>query len=375
MPSMPCARQVVDTQRRPFLLLEPHTVFTSLAHRIVNRLPSHEELPVLPTLTVDRTIGDTQPTAWFICPDYNRPSGGVRKLYRCVDILNDAGGRAAIIHRQPGFRCNWFVNATRVEYPREMILKPRDVVVVPEIYGRSIAKLPRGIQQVIFNQNIYNTLRLLGRDAATAMPYVQNPDLAFVVVVSEDNALISEHLFPGTPIRRLRLGLDHDLFYPPPIPKRTIVAYMPRKRGHDSARVLDLLRLRGALNGWDVMAIDGCNEVEVAERLRSAKLFLSFAQEEGFGLPALEALACGCIVVGYHGYGGREFFLPPLATPVEEGNIAAFAHAAENAIQALNLESNSMTSCAHDAARFVRDNYNLDIERQSLIEIFDQLMH
>lgn len=50
--------------------------------------------PVLPPLratTVIRRPG----TAWFIAPDWNRPSGGVRKLYRSVDILNEAGARAA----------------------------------------------------------------------------------------------------------------------------------------------------------------------------------------------------------------------------------------------------------------------------------------
>jgi len=50
-------------------------------------------------------------------------------------------------------------------------------------------------------------------------------------------------------------------------------------------------------------------DIVVADILRSSRVFLSFSQREGFGLPPLEALACGCAVVGYHGFGGRALFV------------------------------------------------------------------
>jgi hypothetical protein len=73
--------------------------------------------------------------------------------------------------------------------------------------------------------------------------------------------------------------------YPPPQgPKQRRIAYMPRKRPDDAASVLALLKLRGALDGWDVVAIEGRSEVETADLLRTAKLFLSLSSQEGFGL-------------------------------------------------------------------------------------------
>lgn len=53
---------------------------------------------------------------FFICPDTNTPSGGVKQLYRQVDILNKNGFRAFILHGKYGFKCKWFDNATSVAY-------------------------------------------------------------------------------------------------------------------------------------------------------------------------------------------------------------------------------------------------------------------
>ena len=57
------------------------------------------------------------------------------------------------------------------------------------------------------------------------------------------------------------------------------------------------------------------SEAAVADILRESQVFLSFGHPEGFGLPPAEALACGCLVIGYHGGGGREYFGPAGAYP------------------------------------------------------------
>lgn len=52
---------------------------------------------------------------FFLSPDDNSPVGGIKVLYRHVDILNENGFQAAIVHTKKGFRCTWFENQTRVE--------------------------------------------------------------------------------------------------------------------------------------------------------------------------------------------------------------------------------------------------------------------
>ena len=53
---------------------------------------------------------------YFICPDLNEPSGGIKQLYRQVDILNANGFNAAILHNSPFYRCSWFPNSTKIVY-------------------------------------------------------------------------------------------------------------------------------------------------------------------------------------------------------------------------------------------------------------------
>jgi glycosyltransferase involved in cell wall biosynthesis len=347
-----------------------------IARRIAQRIGilSGRHLVAVPRLKVSRGPAPQSPTAWFICPDHEPPSGGIRKLYHCVDILNGAGLNAVILHTRRGFRCNWFENSTRVVNAADVTLGARDILVVPEIYDRAIRDLPTNIRQVIFNQNAYNTLGSLLDKSTNAATYTDNPDLALVLVVSQDNAEVIKHIFPTAPVQRVRLGIDPALYHPPQGPKQRRIAYMPRKRAGDAANVLALLRLRGALEGWDVVAIEGRSEAQTAELLRSAKLFLSFSSREGFGLPPLEALACGCLVVGYHGFGGREYFHAPFATAVEDGDIAGFARAVEVTLHRIDDDPRSTDAIMAAAATFVSDGYPLETERQDLLDLFGPLL-
>ena len=328
----------------------------------------------IPRLTRRARSDSRSRSVWFICPDYQLPSGGVRKLYRCVDILNSAGLDAAIVHSRSGFRCGWFDNETRVVSARDAWLGSSDVLVIPEIYGRSICDLPTGVRQVIFNQNVYNTMDQITESPIHALPYTANPDLAFVLVVSQDNAEVLESTFPGIPVQRLRLGIDPALFHLPSTRKLRRIAYMPRKRRGDARDVIQHLKDARALEGWEIVAIDGESESETARLLRSSKLFLSFSKREGFGLPPLEALACGCIVVGYHGSGGREYFHPPFATAVEDGNVAAFATAVQAVLCNIDENPAFADAMASTASRFAAEHYTLEEEQRNLIDLFAHLL-
>lgn len=351
---------------RPGLLMQ---LVSRIRHYF--RLVTRSRWTNVPKLSVHDTRDALGPSIWVICPDFNKPSGGIRKLYRCVDILNEAGLRATIVHTRQGFRCNWFTNATKVIDAKNAKIKNQDLLVIPETYA--IGNLPPNVRQVIFNQNIYNTLQSLA-DPSNSAQYLANPNLSMVIVVSQDNAEVFKNIFPGIPFRRLRLGIDSSLFYPPRTAKHRKIAYMPRRRPAEAEDVLRLLKLRGALDGWEVVAIDRCSEAEAAALLREAAIFLSFSLNEGFGLPPLEALACGCFVVGYHGFGGREYFHPPFATSIENGNIAAFAQAVEVAIRKIDEDPLNSKSIAAAGAQFVSAHYSMEAEKQNILDIFIPLL-
>ena len=80
-----------------------------------------------------------------------------------------------------------------------------------------------------------------------------------------------------------------------------LIAYMPR-RGYPFVRSC----MRRCAS-QDFKPIDGLGETEVACRLKQAGIFLATAVGEQFGLPALEAMASGCLVISVPVKGGMEF--------------------------------------------------------------------
>jgi hypothetical protein len=177
-----------------------------------------------------------------------------------------------------------------------------------------------------------------------------------------------KYAFPGLPVHRLHYGID--LSFSPRWPKQRKIAYMPRKNAEDALQVMNILRYRGALNGWDLEAIDGLPEHEVAERLGSVAVFLSFGNPEGCPLPPLEAMDCGCVVVGYHGRGGREHFDPSFSYPIEAGDIIGFARVVEDVLRREQAPSGTLERQGKQAAEFVRANYSPERESQEIAEIW-----
>jgi glycosyltransferase involved in cell wall biosynthesis len=81
------------------------------------------------------------------------------------------------------------------------------------------------------------------------------------------------------------------------------VVYLSRRGADVADRVLDGL----AGGGVQVHGLDGLDEAGLADALASASVFLATARGEWFGLPALEAMAAGCVVLSVPVVGGVEF--------------------------------------------------------------------
>ena len=296
----------------------------------------------------------------ILCPDHNTPSGGVKQLYRHVDVLNRHGFSAAILHKKAGFRCTWFANHTRVEtYSRAIkavMRDPHSYLVFPEIYGPEIAEYAPGVKKVIFNQSGYYTFAgysLDPRDLQT--PYLDR-DLVATLVVSDDTRDYLRYVFPQLNITRLRNGIDSALFYPAG-QKQPQIAFMTGKNDDDIAQVINILKFRGALAHYKLVPIANRTEAQVAAILRESAIFLHFSTQEGFALPPAEAMGCGCIVIGYDGFGGREFMHPPLAYPVPARDVLAFARTVEQVLARYAAEPTSLAEQASQAAAFIHSTY------------------
>ena len=87
---------------------------------------------------------------------------------------------------------------------------------------------------------------------------------------------------------------------------------------------------------WRIQAIDGLNEVGVADLLQRSKIFMSFSHFEGFGLPPIEAALSGNQVIGYTGQGGKEYWRGGIFEEIESGDVVGFARAVVRKVNELD---------------------------------------
>jgi glycosyltransferase involved in cell wall biosynthesis len=308
-------------------------------------------------------------TIYYLAPDLQRPSGGVRTIYRHVDVLNDTGHPAAVVHARPGFRCTWFENETRViDLP--ITLDASDLVVVPEESIADLARIAPGARKVVFNQNAYRTFR--GVTDPAHSPYVTSPDVVGAMVVSEDSEHYLRYCFPDLTIGRIRHSLDSTIFHPAGGWARQI-ATVPAKRPAELRQLIDVLSARGVLGDWRFVRIERMSEAEVARTLQSSPLFVSLNKAEGFGLPPAEAIACGCRVVGFHGMAAQEFFREPFASAVEDGDVIGLARAVEAFVTAYSDDDAALQRRGAEGSAWILDRYSRDGQAEDLANFFDGL--
>ncbi len=309
---------------------------------------------------------------YYLCPDMNHPSGGIRVIYRHVDRLNQLGLPAAVLHCRRGYRCSWFENRTTVEYIPDVRLGSADFLVVPEVYAglylvksrlkkdqKLILKLIRSaVNKVIFNQNAYNTFRSYPLDGASPdEDLYHDPQVRACMVVSEDNREYLEMAFDHLPVSRIHNSIDPAVFSYD-ADKKEQIAYMPRRNPEDARQVINIIRNRGWFAKYRLVAIENMSEAEVAGTLKESKIFLSFGYPEGFGLPPAEAMACGCMVVGYHGWGGKEYFRDDFFYPVAHGDIAGFVRRFEFMADTLREDPERVQQHAIAGSQFILEQYS-----------------
>ena len=140
--------------------------------------------------------------------------------------------------------------------------------------------------------------------------------------------------------------------------KKKQIAYMPRRLKEDSDAVINLLKIRGNLKGFTFVPIQGMSQTQVAQVMKESLIFLSFSNREGFGLPPAEAMASGCIVVGYSGNGGDEFFTEEVAFKVPSGDLATYVKNVERIIAEYEDDSTELDSFRQRASSHILTTYS-----------------
>jgi hypothetical protein len=308
------------------------------------------------------------------CPEWPTPSGGVRKIYRHVDVLNANGIQAAVVHQQRGYRTPWFANQTNVVFHEdEWPPRPDDILLVPELLSWQVMIMTPGVRKVVFNQNAYQVFNDPTPPISELIAPYNHPDFLATIVVSDDSKRYINFGFPQHPVFRLHNSLDPNVFRYEPNKKRQI-AMMPRKKREDAIQIVNLLAFRRQLNEFVVTQIHNVTEEESARILRESQIFMSLCTYEGSPLPPLEAMACGCIVIGYHGRGGAEYVNDNWAFPIEAEDVVGFAQTLEQILHGLRTNPAPLLDKARRASEFVSSTYTLQREEQDILDAWTHIL-
>ncbi len=310
---------------------------------------------------------------YYLCPDERKPCGGVKVEYRHVDILNRNGFDACIVHNETGFKCNWFENKTKVTCLSDINPSRDDYIVIPEMYGLEIANIFPNIKKIIFNQGVYNTFYLYSLKPDDLFTPYRSKDVVATMVVSEDSQNYLKFAFPGIKIIRSYNSIDSSIFSYSANKKKQI-CFMPRRNLIDARQIINILKFRNILKDFNVVEIENKTEKEVSEILKDSLIFLSLGYHEGWPLPPAEAMSCGCVVVGYSGRGGGEYFKKDFSFPVETGDIIGFAKKVEELINLYTKNPEALIEMGKKASDFMKSHYSREIEERNLINLWNKIL-
>lgn len=323
---------------------------------------------------------------------------------------------AFVLHQKKKFRANFFKNTTPVVFSDTVLLKTKsekaqrrvlgikenikqkifgaydffnenrsgeniqsvqigqdDFLVIPEVYGPGIGNAAKGSSKIIFNQNAHYTFDGYPLEVHQMDTPYGHKEVIAVITVSKHNQEYLSHAFPSLKLNVIHYGFDPKIFYPQRIKKKQI-AFMSRKLRKDAVQIINILKYRNALRGFNVVEIDSVSEERVAEILRESLIFLSFSHEEGWGMPASEAMASGCLVIGYDGFAGKEFFLTDHSYPVMQGDILSFSKTLERAINEYEINPKAVLDKGLKASEFILKEFSLEREEREVVSFWKEIL-
>lgn len=296
------------------------------------------------------------------------PSGGIKVMLEHVEILRAAGFDAFAYTKNQEQRPTAF----EIDVPfltGAIGITPRDVIIRPETYSaRDLEAASKGgLWQAIFAQNHYYCRHSLGQARHYGDLGVRD---VFCASRRIKRFLEENHIAQDVPVVPCAIEAT------PPLVSGKIeqIVAMPRKRPleHDFIRHIFTLR-HPHLADIPWITIENLPHREVLETLSRSTIFLSLQRFEGFGLPALEAMAAGCLVVGFAGDGGWDYADSTNGLWVQDDALEAAADALEAAVTGLRGAQPS-TRAMIEAGKATAARQGPEPRRLALIDYFEKLL-
>ena len=293
----------------------------------------------------------------YICTADKGPAGGPKVIYNHSDIINKInknvtsevlhikkkkyrkwntsikkflniknsqyfGWKLNDITVEKNFKSKWLNSNIKIKNTLNFN-KNKDFVIFPEIFAHLAADLLRGtgVHYAIFVQNGY--LLNITNDYKKLNEGYKNAK--FILSYSKDITNCINLGFKNCKNKILKTNTSVDIKkFNFKIKKNNIITYMPRKLSHHSENLVFFLKNK-LPKGWKLKSLSNLTEEKIYQELSRSKIFLSFSNMEGLGIPPIEAAIAGNHVIGYPGEGGKDYWKKPIFTEIPHGNLSKFS--------------------------------------------------
>ncbi len=271
---------------------------------------------------------------------------------------NPTGWRLKDLEVKKNYLFSWFNIKINIKNDLKFDDK-RDFVILPDIFAHFAEDLliKQRIPYAIFVQNGYtifptNDLMKLNKAYEKAK---------FILTYSKDIRDCVLLAYPKVQKKILNVVCSIDVKkFRLKNKKQNLISFMPRKLRKHSELVVAFLK-NNLPKKWKIKSIENLNEKEVYKILSKSKIFLSFSELEGLGIPPIEAALAGNKVIGYTGESGKEYWHKPIFTRVYNGDIKNFCKELLK-----NLKSNKFMARSNKQRVKLAKNYSLEQERNSI---------
>lgn len=215
--------------------------------------------------------------------------GGIKAGFRFADAL-DGLGLPIVVATPDGDAPAWFSTSVPILSHSEALarLSPQDPVVfsLPHDYpwlrtiGHPLVFHCQGTDQLID-------------------PIIADPEVLVLTCWQQAHDYVREHA--GRDAIDVGISVGDAFFYAGEPKREGRVAFMPRRGGGLVASA------RAHCPSLEFVPIEGLDEAATARTMQGSDYFLATSVDEWFGLPSLEAMAAGCVVVSVPVLGGMEY--------------------------------------------------------------------
>lgn len=316
---------------------------------------------------------------FYLVPNHEVPSWGMAMFYQHVELLNQNNFEAFIIKEAPLRSPAWLNLNVPIESIKEFRLKvrPSDYLIVPEVMMNYDGLKKINCRKIVFVQApgyIFESMPA-GEDHVSlgfTHVWIIMPHLEKIVEkhINLPYTLIPPFIAPYFFAHDLVTKRKRQILLYPKYHQidHSIVNYLLKKyiSAHNKSTIKDLFKKEN----WKIVELKNLTHAEVASEMKRSTFFVSLNNFEALNTSIVEAMAAGCVVFCYEGFGPRDYLVDKVNAFAFENN-EAYRLVESLCEQMDNYKENEESlKVMRQNANQTAKGYSKEATEQSLISFF-----